>query len=943
MRAVRCPVLIGRAPELAALRPGLEGACNRQGVAVAILGAPGIGKTRLLRELGAEGRSAGMRVLVGRAVEAGTGTAFRPLAEALLAGLRDGPTSLDEASELAPFRPALGRLVPAWRVPGVVDESPVVLAEGLLRVLRLLGNEHGLVLALDDLQWADPESLAVVEYLADNLATEPVFMLWAARDTPGPAAELARAVAARGGMLLELGPLDDAEVTAMSAACLGREPSAELLAVLHRRAAGTPLLVEELLATGGADAATLIPATVHELVVRRIASLSELARDCVRYSAVLGWASDWSLLPPLLEAEHEALLGAFREATTAQLLETTAVGFRFPHVLLRDAVLAAMLPPERARAAARALAAVRAAHPELDEPWDEIAASLASLAGDAGTAAQILHATGRRSLSRGALATAEATLRQAADLAGQDKRLSADIDEALAETLCLAGKTDAATAISARLIQRLDPHRDGSLLAEAHLRLARVHGAAGDWRAAEAELDQASWCAEHAGDIPVSARVSAVAAHAGLVRSRFEEARARAEAALAVAEQIGDTDTACDALEMLGRIARRADLGEAEALFERARALADQAGLAVREVRALHELSTLDAMDSLRFDRLEAARHRALRVGALGTVAVVDLHLAATAIMRWDVDRAAPLAWRSVEGARQLRLATLPKALVLAAVAEAVRGHAESGEPALNEALRLAPDDPHLPGEVWGARAHRSLLASDHSRALVELELTVANGLGEVIASPHVGLWLLMSASATGTLESLPAGIMASRWNRAYLRFAEAVVLGRAGRASEAAAAFAEADTEMWEPVDVRWHRRHARRVVAEAALADGWGDPVRWLTEDLPFFETLGHDRIASACRGLLRRAGAPVPRRSRYIANIPEELRRLGVTAREHEVLQLVADGLDNRGVATRLVLSPRTVEKHVERLLAKTGCVKRIELVAFAGRMRTSPAGR
>jgi DNA-binding CsgD family transcriptional regulator len=161
------------------------------------------------------------------------------------------------------------------------------------------------------------------------------------------------------------------------------------------------------------------------------------------------------------------------------------------------------------------------------------------------------------------------------------------------------------------------------------------------------------------------------------------------------------------------------------------------------------------------------------------------------------------------------------------------------------------------------------------------------------------------------------------------------VALGRTGQAADATAAFAEGNARMSAPVDARWHRRHARSILAAAALADGWGDPVRWLTEDLAFFETLGHDRLASACRGLLRRAGSPVPRRGRHAAALPEGLRRIGVTAREHEVLELVAQGLDNRGVAQRLVISPRTVEKHVERLLAKTGLAKRIELVAFAAR--------
>jgi DNA-binding NarL/FixJ family response regulator len=139
----------------------------------------------------------------------------------------------------------------------------------------------------------------------------------------------------------------------------------------------------------------------------------------------------------------------------------------------------------------------------------------------------------------------------------------------------------------------------------------------------------------------------------------------------------------------------------------------------------------------------------------------------------------------------------------------------------------------------------------------------------------------------------------------------------------------------MRTPIGARWHRRQARRLLAEVALADRWGDPVRWLTEDLAFFETLGHDQLASACRGLLRRSGTPVPRRSRHALSPPEPLRRIGVTVREHEVLQLVAQGLDNHGIARRLVISPRTVEKHVERLLAKTGLAMRLELVAYAAR--------
>jgi DNA-binding NarL/FixJ family response regulator len=105
-------------------------------------------------------------------------------------------------------------------------------------------------------------------------------------------------------------------------------------------------------------------------------------------------------------------------------------------------------------------------------------------------------------------------------------------------------------------------------------------------------------------------------------------------------------------------------------------------------------------------------------------------------------------------------------------------------------------------------------------------------------------------------------------------------------------------------------------------------------MQEALPVFEDHGHDHIAAACRSLLRRAGAPVPRRGNW-PGIPSGLRRLGVTAREAEVLTLLAEGLPNREIAERLYLSPRTVERHIANLTVKAGVRMRSELIAFAAR--------
>src|SRR5207245_2288787 len=107
----------------------------------------------------------------------------------------------------------------------------------------------------------------------------------------------------------------------------------------------------------------------------------------------------------------------------------------------------------------------------------------------------------------------------------------------------------------------------------------------------------------------------------------------------------------------------------------------------------------------------------------------------------------------------------------------------------------------------------------------------------------------------------------------------------------------------------VPWWQNHARRLVAECAVADGWGTPAEWLATAAAFFDAAGQAPIASACRAVLRRAGAPVPRlRGTAVAH---GLAAIGVTPREADVLACVEEGLANRDIAARLYLSPRTVE--------------------------------
>jgi predicted ATPase len=119
MREVLCPILVGRDEELELLADALAAVSASHGGAVFVLGEPGIGKSRLAREAEALGGSRGCAVLVGRAVDTTSPVPFRPLAEALMAAVRQH--GLPEGSELDPFRVALGRLLPEWR--GAVDPT----------------------------------------------------------------------------------------------------------------------------------------------------------------------------------------------------------------------------------------------------------------------------------------------------------------------------------------------------------------------------------------------------------------------------------------------------------------------------------------------------------------------------------------------------------------------------------------------------------------------------------------------------------------------------------------------------------------------------------------------------------------------------------------------------------------------------------------------------
>lgn len=332
--------------------------------------------------------------------------------------------------------------------------------------------------------------------------------------------------------------------------------------------------------------------------------------------------------------------------------------------------------------------------------------------------------------------------------------------------------------------------------------------------------------------------------------------------------------------------------------------------------------------------------------GALAVAAHVDLMLALSHIDRFELDEALASTRRAGEVARRFRMQSLHAlTLLVEGATSGWRGQHLEMDARIEEALALAGDEGDVAGCAWAlCRGVSSLILEDRARALHELDtgMEFFRQLASNMPVPQRGLWALVRAvgdldGEEACAEVRASGVVVHRMNRGFVHYAEAVLAGRKGDKEDAERLVAAGDADL---APVHWFQQLARRLTAEAAIADGWGDPAAWLREALVCFEEHGQERLVTACRSLLGKAGAPVPRR-RQDSQVPAALRQIGVTEREHEVLTLLAEGLPNKEIAARLYLSPRTVERHIANMTVKTGLRTRSELVAFAARNAGGPS--
>jgi DNA-binding CsgD family transcriptional regulator/tetratricopeptide (TPR) repeat protein len=947
-------VVVGRDGECAALRRMVAAARSGRGGVALVSGEGGIGKTAVV-----SAALAGEEVVAG-AASADDGSALAPLVE-LAVGLLSCGARLT-SSAMGAYAPVASLLVSGLEgvapSPTGAAPHPVLMADAVLRLWATVPVPRRPVFLVEDVHWADDISWAVLRRMV-RVAPATGAVLVATSRPEGPRwSALERMTRTGEATHLALQPLGAADVARLVAGRLAVDPSAlpDRLLGLVDAAGGWPLYVEELLddlrlsgalvledtrwtvtATAPATSASLRSASEG-----RLRALSPWQRQVVERAAVLGVRIDVGLLAAALDVRLDEVLDAVRAAVAVGLLDVApaggSVGFR--HELLRASVLGTLVDVQRSGHATALLGAALAAPdseggPAGDDDPDgfgglgdariALAARLADDTRRRDLAGRLLLTLSSRLIRRGLpLAAAQAAARAAAHDDVREDALALQV-----EALALAGDVDAALAAAARLDAL--SHRPARPRVVESVARATAHG--GDWRRAKELLAVARADDEPAG----------TTAFAALVDLELGELSTAAGQARRVLDGRPDPSSACQAMEVLGRVARTEDLDAAAAWFDRAVVLAQENHLALWRARALHEAATVTQLRSLDLDPLHLARAAAVDAGAPGLVSSVDFHLAAVHGVRFEADEALRYARSLLGDARAQGAVRLQAwAWLLIGQGHAVAGHRTQAALAAREALGLAASDAEIAGVADGTcRGLASLLADDPDAALAQWSAGIA-ALRTLPAPGPLPPWYLWALLAT-VADVEGDGGRRARAETAHpaLRvlpgiggmscLAEAVALGRAGDVEGARAAAARSCELLDEvPAFTGWRLLGYRWAAQDAARA-GWGDPAAWMTQASQWFSARGFDALAGACRGLATKSGAPARRRGRGTAQVPAHLHRVGVTSREVDVLRLVADGLSNAQIAQRLYLSPTTVKGYVEQLLAKTGTANRTQLAA------------
>jgi DNA-binding CsgD family transcriptional regulator len=982
------PALIGRAPEVETLERALHTVQNGVGQCVIIAGEAGIGKSRLLSEIRHRAEAERFLILQGYCFEQDLSFPYAPLVDALRAHLAQrAPIEIN--ATLGPFAPEILKLLPelALLLP---DLQPTLrldpeaekrrLFEALAQFFTHLAARQPLLLILEDLHWSDQTSLDFVQLFARRLAAHPILLLVTYRQEEAPSCLtylLAQFDRERLAREILLAPLTRDDVGAMLRAIFDLPYSikTEFLYLLYPLTEGNPFFLEEALKeliaageiyyTGGRWERKPIvelhaPRSVQDAVRRRSERLSEPARRALMLAAVIGRRYDFALLQELTEMNAHELVNLMKELLAAQLVvEESAERFSFRHALTHEAVYASLLRRERQALHQRVAETLERIYAEALEAHVSELAYHFYAAGMWTKALPHSQRAGEKAQALYAHHEAIEYFTRALDAARQmSLPPPAEILRARGRARETVGEFEAACRDCERALSAAREARDGAgewrgLIDLGFLWASRDYAQTGEY------FQRALKLAQTLGDPAV----------VGQSLNRLGNWYANAEQpgeglryhhkALALFETLSDRHGLAETLDLLGMASQlNSDLIQAYSFYQRAIRLAresdDQRGISsslacltlctasylknldvpatnladaarageeaikvAREIgwRAGEAYATLmlaiclgpqgeygRALDAARasLTLAEGIEHRQWMIGARVALGILHLDLLAFEAARAHLEQALALA-RTV-GSRVWSGSTAGY-LAATYVAQGEFGRAEA---LLNGALANgAPMQTQSERLCWYARGELAL-----ARGEAQTALDIANRL--------------IGSAANATPETVIPRVWKLRGEAlaALVKTPEAETVLQAAQA----AAFEQGAHSLAWRIHIalgRLYRVQARRDEAamEFSVAQ---EQIQRLAASLPD-ESLRRDFIARAMAALPR---LPTPSPAQI-----EKKKFSGLTARERQVVALIAQGKSNREIAEELVVGVRTVEAHVTRILNKLGFSSRAQIAVWA----------
>lgn len=911
MAGVAATPFVGRREELATLLAALDA----DGASVVrVSGEAGVGKSRLVAEAIARSERT---TAVGISSPGSLGRPFDLLLSAVEPSVR-GWTAVPAA--LTAVRGALVQLLrsvaPALDDDAPSDpESPAELISAGIALIRHLDVD---VLVLEDLQWADTESLLVVERLVAGPEHPVIVITYRTEDLDGrgSAAEIIDAMGSRRtGQHIHVEPLGTDEIEELLTRQFGRPASATVVKRLRVRTGGNPFFLEEVLtSTDDWDQPRTVlddmPVSLTETIHQKLNVLTPDERDALTTAAVLGSPFEFDLLATALDVDESELIHRLRTLIERRLIVEPEVDtFRFRHELVRESIMSSLLGRERRRLHERAWTATTQHRPDEYAELARHAAGSGRLDDLARVAPDGIRRYTARGSTRQALVLAEMALGQWPD--------DTELRELAAQAAWLTGEADKAQD-HARRWHDLSLRRDDTVPIDALALLARVAYEREDFATeAEivAEMEDLLVCASEPA---LRARLLAWLAQHHMLLDNFDIALERAERAIELATELG-LDDLVRQVTVEQATARSWELDHREesiAILERVAKEAESVGEFVTAARALHNLSLHQAPEMADLTLDEMARVADRGGFDLASAVLVPIRKVRVAMARADQHDAQEWLDRSRAFGRQpvaARHLTLDEVVL----------RLEAGAPIDPDMLdRLPTDTP----PAWSVRLRCAARDRDLSTVhrLLDNPAVGPRSLGALAAALSD---LATAEVSTDRIAAARDRMLDAHPEQAAQGVAEALIAERVDdpAAADLLAVAGNASTDL------------ARSAIKAEALGRVVDAELRLAQARLARRAGRMDDARDHACAAadLLHRW--PGPRRDEALALSAEPTctKDLDLTGREIDVARLVARGMTNGQIAEELFISRKTVSTHVSHILSKLAMSSRTEIATWAVR--------